>query len=57
MSFYYDRVKKRDIMAFLYKKQWKFFIDCDIKKKDSSTKANVSDYTIVKMSKGGNVTV
>lgn len=43
-------------MAVSYKKLWKLLIDHDMKKKDLSEKANVSGYTLAKMSKGENVT-
>lgn len=43
-------------MAVSYKKLWKLLIDYDMKKKDLSKKANISGYTIAKMSKGESVT-
>ncbi len=43
-------------MAVSYKKLWKILIDRDMKKKDLAKLADVSSYTITKMSKGGNVT-
>ncbi len=43
-------------MAVSYKRLWKLLIDHDMKKKDLSEKANVSSYTIARMSKGENVT-
>ena len=43
-------------MAVSYKKLWKLLIDHDMKKKDLSEKAQVSSYTISRMSKGENVT-
>ena len=48
-------------MAVSYKKLWKMLIDKDMKKKDMKKKdlaelADVSSYTITKMSKGENVT-
>ena len=44
-------------MAVSYKKLWKLLIDHDLKKKDLAKLADVSNYTITKMSKGENVTV
>lgn len=43
-------------MAVSYKRLWKLLIDHDMKKKDLSAKADISGYTIAKMSKGENVT-
>ncbi len=43
-------------MAVSYKKNWKILIDRDMKKKDLARLADVSSYTITKMSKGENVT-
>ena len=43
-------------MAVSYKKLWKILIDKDMKKKDLAKLADVSTYTITKMSKGKNVT-
>lgn len=43
-------------MAVSYKKLWKILIDRDMKKKDLAKLADVSTYTITKMSKGENVT-
>lgn len=43
-------------MAASYKKLWKMLIDRDLKKKDLALLADVSSYTITKMSKGENVT-
>ena len=43
-------------MAVSYKKLWKLLIDYDMKKKDLAEKANISGYTIAKMSKGESVT-
>ena len=43
-------------MAVSYKKLWKILIDRDMKKKDLAKLADVSSYTITKMSKGENVT-
>ena len=44
-------------MAVSYKKLWKLLIDPDMKKKDQAKVADISNYTITKMSKGENVTV
>ena len=44
-------------MTVSYKKLWKLLIDHDMKKKDRAKAANISNYTITKMSKGENVTV
>jgi DNA-binding Xre family transcriptional regulator len=44
-------------MAVSYKKLWKLLIDRDLKKKDLAVIADISNYTITKMSKGENVTV
>lgn len=44
-------------MAVSYKKLWKLLIDCDMMKKDLAAAADISNYTISKMSKGENVTV
>lgn len=44
-------------MAVSYKKLWKLLIDHDMKKKDLAKDADISNYTITKMSKGENVTV
>lgn len=44
-------------MAVSYKKLWKLLIDHDMKKKDLCRAADVSNYTITKMTKGENVTV
>jgi len=44
-------------MAVSYKKLWKLLIDHDMKKKDLAKAADISNYTITKMSKGKNVTV
>ena len=43
-------------MAVSYKKLWKLLIDHDMKKKDLSKKADISSFTIAKISKGENVT-
>ena len=44
-------------MSVSYKKLWKMLIDLDMKKKDLARAAEISNYTITKMSKGENVTV
>ena len=44
-------------MAVSYKKLWKLLIDHDMKKKDLAKAADISNYTITKMSKGENVTI
>ena len=44
-------------MAVSYKKLWKLLIDHDMKKKDLAKAADISNYTITKMSKGENVNV
>ena len=44
-------------MTVSYKKLWKLLIGHDMKKKDLAKAANISNYTITKMSKGENVTV
>ena len=44
-------------MTVSYKKLWKLLIDHDMKKKDLAKAANISNYTITKMSKGEYVTV
>ena len=44
-------------MTVSYKKLWKLLIDHDMKKKDLAKAANISNYTITKMSKGENFTV
>ena len=43
-------------MAVSYKKLWKLLIDKDMKKKDLSEKAKISNYTIRKLMRGDNVT-
>jgi DNA-binding Xre family transcriptional regulator len=43
-------------MSVSYKKLWKLLIDKDMKKKDLAKCANISPYTIGKMSKGENIT-
>ena len=44
-------------MSVSYKKLWKLLIDHDMKKKDLAKAADISNYTITKMSKGENVTI
>ena len=44
-------------MAVSYKKLWKLLIDRDMMKKDLAAAADISNYTISKMSKGESVTV
>ena len=44
-------------MVVSYKKLWKLLIDRDMKKKDLAKAADISNYTVTKMSKGENVTV
>lgn len=44
-------------MAVIYKKLWKLLIDHDMKNKDLAKSADISNYTITKMTKGENVTV
>ena len=44
-------------MAVSYKRLWKLLIDRDMKKKDLAVIADISNYTVTKMSKGENVTV
>ena len=44
------------IMAVSYKKLWKLLIDRDLKKKDLEAMAQVSHYTINKLTHGDNVT-
>ena len=53
----YFKTLKRCTMAVSYKKLWKLLIDRDMKKKDLAKVADLSNYTITKMSKGENVTV
>ena len=47
---------KGTAMEVSYKKLWKILIDRDMKKKDLAEKANLSNYTINKMTRGDNVT-
>lgn len=44
-------------MTVSYKKLWKILIDRDMKKKDLEAVANVSHYTMNKLTRGENVTV
>ena len=44
------------IMAVSYKKLWKLLIDRDLKKKDLEEMAQISHYTINKLTHGDNVT-
>ena len=44
-------------MAVSYKKLWKLLIDRDLKKKDRKAMAQVSRYTMSRLTHGGNVTV
>ncbi len=43
-------------MAASYKKLWKLLIDKDLKKKDLAQIANISNYTVTKLTRGDNVT-
>ncbi len=43
-------------MIASYKKLWKLLIDKDLKKKDLAQMANISNYTITKLTRGENVT-
>ena len=43
-------------MSVSYKRLWKKLIDMDLKKKDLEQIAGISNYTIRKLSRGGNVT-
>ena len=43
-------------MAASYKKLWKLLIDKDLKKKDLAKFANISNYTVTKLTRGDNVT-
>lgn len=45
-----------EIMAVSYKKLWKLLIDRDLKKKDLEAMAQVSHYTMNKLTHGDNVT-
>lgn len=44
-------------MTVSYKKLWKLLIDRDMMKKDLESAANVSHYTMNKLTHGENVTV
>ena len=43
-------------MAACYKKLWKLLIDKDLKKKDLAKIANISNYSVTKLTRGDNVT-
>lgn len=43
-------------MAASYKRLWKLLIDKDLKKKDLAKLANISNYTIGKMTRNENIT-
>jgi len=43
-------------MTVSYKRLWKLLIDRDLKKKDLAKMANLSQYTLTKMSQNKNVT-
>lgn len=43
-------------MPINYKKLWKHFIDCDLKKKDLISMVGISGYTFNKLNKGETVT-
>ena len=43
-------------MSASYKKLWKLLIDKDLKKKDLAKIANISNYTVTKLTRGDNVT-
>lgn len=43
-------------MATSYKKLWKLLIDKDMKKKDLAKQAEISNYTLGKLTRGENVT-
>ena len=45
------------MMVASYKKLWKLLIDRDLKKKDLEEMANVSHFTMCKLTRGENVTV
>ena len=49
-------MQKEKKMAVSYKRLWKILIDRDMKKKDLAELADLSTYTITKMSKGENIT-
>lgn len=42
-------------MAITYKKLWKMLIDKDLKKKDLEKLADISNYTVGKLTRGENV--
>ena len=44
-------------MSACYKKLWKLLIDKDLKKKDLAKIANISNYTVTKLTRGENVTI
>ena len=44
-------------MTYSYKRLWKLLIDHDMKKKDLAEHADISQYTVSKMSKGENVNI
>ena len=43
-------------MVASYKRLWKLLIDRDLKKKDLAEMAQISNYTITKLTRGDNVT-
>ena len=43
-------------MSACYKKLWKLLIDKDLKKKDLAKIANISNYTVTKLTRGENDT-
>ena len=43
-------------MAASYKKLWKLLNDKDLKKKDLAKIANISNYSVTKLTRGDNVT-
>lgn len=63
MTCYYKYIEVLDygdsevgIMAVSYKRLWKLLIDRDLKKKDLEAMAQVSHYTMNKLTHGDNVT-
>lgn len=42
-------------MAVSYKKLWKMLIDRDLKKKDLMEMADISNYTLMRLNKGENI--
>lgn len=42
-------------MAVSYKKLWKILIDRDLKKKDLMEMADISNYTLMRLNKGENI--